>query len=216
MICFTSCLITAFLAYTTLASPIIPDVKTNTTEEQLVVLYGPISTWKEIKLIDAFPGALVDGKPADSSVVFARIPSAIANRTPNVAPRDELSAQGTCYNGDSLLLWTSQYQLRSVKGIFCTEAQDHHIDNGGQYGALLYKYRSASGTFADFTDSYGNVTPYVWYWIQINNGFVFNFEYCLSAMETVILCRGGISDSRGGESYSFNGGQTNSVVKPST
>jgi len=158
MVRLTLSLITAFLASTYLAFPILPD--TTTTEDELVALYGPMSTWKEIKLVDAFPGALIDGAPADPNVVYARIPPTIANKTPNIAPRDDSSAQ-ECYNGDSSLLWTSQYQMRSVLAHFCTDASNHGISNGAEYGGTYTKYLSASGSWADFTDSYGVVTPWV-------------------------------------------------------
>lgn len=219
-------LTTAFLACNTLASPIITDANTNTnintTGEDLIALYGPLSTWKEIKLVDAFPDALIDGKPADPSVVYARIPPVFANKALNTAaathaavpPREEDSTQGRyCYGGEKR--WVIQYQLYSVSENFCTAVQAQGITNGAQLGVSYNLYLSASGSWADFTDIYGATVPNVWYWVQINPGYIFNYYFCLKAINDIIDdCHGGNQESHGGYWNLENGGWTNAAVNP--
>jgi len=69
----------AFVAATTLAMPSPPtETKTSTTRELVASVYGPLSSWEPIRLIDAFPDALVDGKPVNSSVVLGYRAPALA------------------------------------------------------------------------------------------------------------------------------------------
>jgi hypothetical protein len=60
-----------FVAATTIAMPGSPtETKPSTARELVASVYGPLSSWEPIRLIDAFPDALVDGKPANSSVLL--------------------------------------------------------------------------------------------------------------------------------------------------
>ncbi|KAH6714812.1 hypothetical protein BKA61DRAFT_672792 [Leptodontidium sp. MPI-SDFR-AT-0119] len=209
---FTASLLTT-LGYSAPTEKSIKDIVTG--------VYGPLDTWMPVYLIDVYPDALIDGAPANSSVILRYDPPAITN-----AQRDLVSAHlsarssslqardGTenCFNTGT---WIFQNQLFSAENDFCSHAQDKNLSNGGSYWEnLSLWFDHNTNNWAPFTTAQGTTDTVFWNF-QVNPGFQFNWNVCFNAMWTLINdCHGSNPDSAGGQIWGYNNGQVDATIDP--
>jgi hypothetical protein len=197
-------------------------VSAQKSPEEVLIQEG----WIPIKLIDVFPDAKIDGVPANDSVIYsyeapAGASSAHLKRAANLlsdkdathsfSPRGDGDPQ--CYTSGS---WVFQNQLYSAKDTFCSDASTHGLDNGHGYAAYKnWWYNDATSTWTQFTRSDGSTTS-VFFWINVNPGFYFNWDVCFNGFWTLInTCHGSNPDSAGGMIYNYNYGQIHVQIDPS-
>lgn len=194
-------------------------------QEVLTDIHGPLDKWIPIKLIDVFPDAKIDGIPANDSIIYSYEPPAGASSAQLQLASNLLSSKlltnsfsiqssgdPECYNSGS---WVFQNQLFSAKSQFCNDAATRGLDNVHGYATYLFWWLDErTNNYVPFTRNDGSTTA-VFFWINVNPGFSFNWDVCFGGFWTLIAgCRGDNPDSAGGELYNFNNGQIDVRIDP--
>ncbi|RPA76026.1 hypothetical protein BJ508DRAFT_379656 [Ascobolus immersus RN42] len=163
--------------------------------------------WKTVTFGEAYPGALVDGKPIGPDTVLYRIiPDDVAATVSAKGDANELEKRDTlsCYKRGNQVL---KSQVQNAKNIFCNHAQAANPSNGNTFAESWDWYPLSNGNWVRFTDQNSNLRS-VWFWIKVNNGFVFNWNNCFDAFWSVInQCPTNNAQSFGGSLKGAKNGQ---------